>query len=200
MTAQTPNISADDPDLGRKIEVLPYDPAWPRQFDEQAARLRALLGDAVLAIDHVGSTAVPGLAAKPVIDIHLTAPNSADEPAYAPVLEGAGYRLLVREPGWFEHRMFKGRDPEVNLEVNLHVFSAGCPEPGRCRMFRDWLRNSPQDVARYASVKQALAQRRWEHVQDYANAKQDVIAEIMSRAEAWDNSGRPSAAAPSSNR
>ncbi len=184
MTEQRSNEA--DPELGRAIEVAPYDPAWPRLFDDQAARIRAALGAAALAIDHVGSTSVPGLAVTPVIDIHLTVRDSADEPSYAAALEAAGYRLAHREPAWFEHRMFKALAPEVNL----HVFSAGCAELERCRLFRDWLRVSAADRALYAGVKQKLAQRRWARVQDYADAKQGVIAEIMARAQAWSQQGR----------
>jgi len=170
-----------DPDRARKIEVMPYDPAWPRLFEVEAAKIRAALGSAALLIEHVGSTAVAGLAAKPVIDIQLAVPNSAEEDAYRPALERAGYRLVIREPEWFEHRLFKGAAPEANL----HVFSGGCAELDRCRLFRDWLRVTPRDVELYARTKQQLATRTWAHVQDYANAKQGVIAEIMARAAAW---------------
>src|SRR3954451_18724941 len=133
---------ASDPDRARKIEVVPYDAAWPRQFAAEESKIRAALGTAVLLIEHVGSTSVPGLAAKPVIDIQLAVRDSADEDAYRSALEHAGYRLLVRQAQWVEHRLFKGVTPETNL----HVFSAGCAELDRCRLFRDWLRVSPQDV------------------------------------------------------
>lgn len=170
-----------DPDRARKIEVVPYDAAWPRLFAAEEAMIRAALGVAALLIEHVGSTSVPGLAAKPVIDIQLAVRDSADEDAYRPALERAGYRLVIREPEWFEHRLFKGTAPETNL----HVFSAGCAELDRCRLFRDWLRVTPQDVALYGRTKQELATRAWGHVQEYANAKQGVIAAIMARAAAW---------------
>lgn len=171
----------DDPDRARKVEVVPYDAAWPRLFDAEEAKIRAALGAAALLVEHVGSTSVPGLAAKPVIDIQLAVRDSADENAYRSALERAGYRLIIREPEWFEHRLFKGAAPETNL----HVFSAGCRELDRCRLFRDWLCVTPQDVALYARTKQQLATQTWAHVQDYADAKQNVIAEIMARAAAW---------------
>ena len=170
-----------DPDRARQVEVVPYEAAWPRLFAAEEAKIRGALGAAALLIEHVGSTAVPGLAAKPVIDVQLAVRDSTDEAAYRSALERAGYRLIIREPEWFEHRLFKGAAPETNL----HVFSAGCPELDRCRLFRDWLRITPQDVALYARTKQELATQTWAHVQDYANAKQGVIAEIMARAEAW---------------
>ena len=169
-----------DPDRARKVEAVPYDAAWPRLFAAEEAKIRGALGAAALLIEHVGSTAVPGLAAKAVIDVQLAVRDSTDEAAYRSALERAGYRLIIREPEWFEHRLFKGAAPETNL----HVFSAGCPELDRCRLFRDWLRSTPQDVALYARTKQELATQTWAHVQDYANAKQGVIAEIMARAEA----------------
>jgi GrpB-like predicted nucleotidyltransferase (UPF0157 family) len=164
-----------------RLAVVDYDPAWPAQFAAEAAKVRAALGAVTLSVEHVGSTSVPGLAAKPVIDINLTVADSADEAAYAPALAAAGYRLVVREQAWFEHRMFKAAVPAVNL----HVFSAGCPELARMRLMRDWLRASPQDLALYAATKRALAERDWAIVQDYADAKGEVVAEIMARAEAW---------------
>lgn len=142
------------------------------------ARLRVALADRALRIEHVGSTSVPGLAAKPVIDIVLVVADSADEDAYAPDLESAGYVLHIREPEWFEHRMFRG--PET--AVNLHVFSLGCPEVDRMILFRDWLRDHAADRELYQRTKLALAHQDWKHVQDYAAAKTAIVAEILSRA------------------
>ena len=123
---------------------------------------------------------MPGLAAKPVIDIVLVVGDSANEGAYVPPLESAGYLLRIREPNWYEHRMFKGPD----AETNLHVFSAGCPEVDRMLMFRDWLRVDARDRDLYARTKLALAQQEWKEVQDYADAKTAVIDEVMARARA----------------
>jgi GrpB-like predicted nucleotidyltransferase (UPF0157 family) len=161
-----------------RIEIVDYDSEWPAVYRTQELRIRAALQERALAIEHVGSTAVPGLAAKPVIDIHLAVHDSADEDAYAHDLERVEYRLTVREPDWFEHRMFKAQAPEVNL----HVFSQGCPELDRCRAFRDWLRISSSDRALYAATKSRLSAHVWDRVQDYADAKHDVIEEIMGRA------------------
>lgn len=161
------------------IRIVEYDPAWPRLFTREAERIRRVLGDQVLGLEHVGSTSVPGLAAKPVVDIVLLVADSADEPAYVPLLEGVGYVLRHREPGWFQHRMFKGPD----TDVNLHVFSAGCPEVARTLAFRDRLRADAADRALYERTKRELAQREWPSVQAYADAKTDVIAHILSRAE-----------------
>src|SRR6266513_4010027 len=88
------------------IQIVDYDPEWPRLYEREAERVQSTLGDRVLLIEHVGSTSVPGLAAKPRIDILLVVADSADEQAYVPVLEAAGYVLRIREPDWYEHRAF----------------------------------------------------------------------------------------------
>jgi GrpB-like predicted nucleotidyltransferase (UPF0157 family) len=122
------------------IEVVDPDPAWPDQFALLAARIRTALGSRALVVEHVGSTSVPGLAAKPVIDIDLTVADSADEAAWLPELEAVGFELVIREPWWHEHRCLTSEDPRCNL----HVFSPDCPEPVRHVIFRDWLRQHPR--------------------------------------------------------
>ena len=162
------------------VVLVEYDPAWPRFFAREEARIRGALGDAALQVEHAGSTSIPGLAAKPIVDIVLVVPDSADEPAYVPALEAAGYVLRIREPDWYEHRALKGTDPRVNL----HVFSAGCPEVERMLLFRDHLRRDARDRDLYERTKRELAQRDWKYVQHYADAKSDVVAEILERAGA----------------
>jgi GrpB-like predicted nucleotidyltransferase (UPF0157 family) len=164
--------------LSSRILIADYDPQWPELFGREADRIRAALGDLALRIEHTGSTSVPGLVAKPIIDILLVVTNSADEDTYVPALEAAGYLLRIREIKWYEHRMFKG--PDAN--INLHVFSSGCPEIDRMLMFRDWLRNKAADRDLYARTKLALAQKEWEYVQNYADAKTVLIEEIIARA------------------
>lgn len=164
--------------LSASIRLVKYDPEWPRMFEREAQRILAALGDRALRIEHVGSTSVPELPAKPIIDIVLVVAESGNEPQYAAALEKAGYRLHLREPGWYEHRMFNG--PENS--VNLHVFSFGCSEIERMVRFRDWLRVSKDDRDLYARTKRALAKREWKYTQHYADAKSVVIEEIMSRA------------------
>lgn len=167
------------PLVGR-IEVVDYDPEWPALYAREEQRIRSLLGDRVVRIEHTGSTSVPGLPAKPIIDLTLEVPDSAGEPEYVPDLEAAGYRLTIREPDWFEHRLFKG--PDTN--VNLHVFSAGCEETGRMVLLRDWLRANEADRGLYAKRKRELAARDWKYVQQYADAKTEVVQEILARADA----------------
>jgi GrpB-like predicted nucleotidyltransferase (UPF0157 family) len=169
----------EPPRLVGRIEVADYDPAWPRLFEREADRIRAVLGRRVVQLEHVGSTSVPGLAAKPIIDILLVVPDSGDEPAYLPELEAAGYLLVIREPEWQQHRVFKGPD----TDVNLHVYSPGSPEIERYLRFRDRLRSDPADRERYQRVKRGLAQRDWRYVQQYADAKTEVVEEILARAQ-----------------
>jgi GrpB-like predicted nucleotidyltransferase (UPF0157 family) len=160
------------------IVVADYDPEWPGWFERAAEGIRAALGEAALDIHHVGSTSVPGLAAKPLIDIDLVVADTTDEEAYVPQLEAAGYVLRVREPDWFEHRMLRGFEPPVNL----HVFPPECPEVERMVLFRDWLRANDADRELYARTKRELGAQEWKYVQNYADAKTAVVEEILSRA------------------
>jgi GrpB-like predicted nucleotidyltransferase (UPF0157 family)/ribosomal protein S18 acetylase RimI-like enzyme len=168
----------EPPKLTGKILVADYDPAWPGLFRREADRIRSLLRKRVLQLEHIGSTSVPGLAAKPIIDILLVVPDPSDEPAYVPDLEAAGYELVIREPDWYQHRCFKG--PDTN--VNLHVYPPGCPEIERYLTFRDRLRSHPGDRARYQRVKHELAERDWTYVQEYADAKTEVVESILAGA------------------
>lgn len=164
--------------LGKPIELVDYDPAWPVVYEGEAEKIRTALGERVLGLEHAGSTSVPDLAAKPIIDIVLTVADSADEDAYVPSLEAAGYALTIREPEWHEHRALKGTGPTVNL----HVFADGCPEIERMLAFRDRLRSNQDDRELYERTKRGLAQRTWTYTQDYADAKTEVVEEILSRA------------------
>lgn len=166
--------------LAQPIQLAEYDPEWPRLFAREATRLQAILGERVRLLEHIGSTSVPGLAAKPIIDILLVVANSAEEPAYIPDLEAAGYVLRVREPNWYQHRLFKGPD----TDINLHVFSSGCPEIERVLVFRDWLRSNAADRQLYERTKRELARQEWKYMQNYADAKTAVVEEILARAQA----------------
>ena len=141
--------------LNGPIALAESNPEWPAQFARQARRIKSALGERALRIEHVGSTSVPGLAAKPIIDILLVVADSADEPSYVPALEAAGFVLRIREPEWHEHRLFKG--PEINL--NLHVFSAGSVEVERLLLLRDRLRENPAERQLYEQTKRSGAGR-----------------------------------------
>jgi len=136
------------------------------------------LGIRALAIEHIGSTSVPGLAAKPIVDIAVLVEDSSDEAAYLPALVAAGYILRVREPDWHEHRML--RTPE--LDVHVHIFSTGCEEVTRQRAFRDCLRSNFEDRLRYETLKRGLAKEDWPDMDAYARAKTDMVEEITARA------------------
>ncbi len=166
--------------LSGPIVLSEYQPTWPEAYRRHASRIRHPLSQRAVRLEHVGSTSVPGLPAKPIIDIALEVLDSSDEPSYVSDLEAAGYVLRIRETDWFEHRMFR----DLDLGVNLHVFSAGCSETDRMVRFRDWLRGNASDRDLYARAKRELASREWTYLQQYADAKTDVIASIMVRAEA----------------
>jgi GrpB-like predicted nucleotidyltransferase (UPF0157 family) len=162
------------------VHLSPYDPNWPLWYAAEAHTIRAALGVGVLSLEHVGSTSVPGLVAKPIIDILLVVADPANEASYVPVLERSGYVLRIREPDWYEHRLLKRVDPAVNL----HVFGpSGRQEIDRMLRFRDRLRSDPADRERYARTKISLAARTWRHVQFYADAKSDVIEDVLRAAE-----------------
>ena len=163
--------------LDGPVLLADYDPAWPGLYQREAARIRSVLGDRVLLLEHVGSTAVPGLAAKPIVDILLVVADTADEDAYVPDLERAGYRLWIREPDWHQHRLFKGPD----TDINLHVHPPDSPEIDRHLRFRDHLRSDGADRELYEGTKRELAARRWTYVQQYAEAKTQVVEAILER-------------------
>lgn len=166
------------PLLNSTIYLAPYDPEWPSQFNHLKKQIIGALGDGVLRLEHVGSTAVPGLSAKPIIDMVLAVADSSDEPSYVKTLDEKGFTLRIREPDWYEHRVL--RPPDVN--GNLHVFSDGCEEIETMVLFRDWLRNHDEDRVLYEDTKRELAAETWKYTQNYADAKSEIVREIMERA------------------
>jgi len=177
---------SEPPRLDGPIHLADYDPEWPVLYEREAARIRAVLGDAIVSLDHVGSTSVPGISAKPIIDILLVLEDTADESRYVPAMEAARYRLVIREPHWHEHRVFKG--PDTN--INLHTFQVGSSEIERMLAFRDRLRAHPDERDEYERTKRELAARTWAYVQHYATAKGEVVEAIITRALA-DRSAAP---------
>src|SRR5579871_1201746 len=164
--------------LSEKISVVDYNSQWPELFRQEAERIRGILNGRGLRIEHTGSTSVPGLAAKPIVDMVLVVADSAKEEEYVPALERNGYILRIRETDWYEHRMFKG----PGVDINLHVFSDGCPEIDRMLLFRDWLRTNDSDRDLYARTKLDLARKEWKYMQNYADAKTEIVNEILARA------------------
>jgi GrpB-like predicted nucleotidyltransferase (UPF0157 family) len=168
----------------RPITIDDYDSAWPATFAREEDRIRHALGPVVIAIDHVGSTAVPGLAAKNRLDIDLIVADPADEAAYVPALEPAGYVLRTREPDWYEHRCLWTHDHGVNL----HVFGPDCDEHLRHLIFRDWLRDHPYDRDRYAAEKRRIAAAHPMDIAGYVNQKAAIVIEILRQAGCVDSS------------
>lgn len=164
-----------------EITIVDYNVDWPKKYQSHAEVISDALRQFAVRIEHIGSTSVPGLAAKPIIDILVVVPDSSDEPAYLPALESSGYVLRVREPDWNEHRMF--RTPE--RDVHVHVYSAGCHEIQRCLAFRDCLRRSVIDKRRYEQTKRELA-KEWLDMNAYAEAKTAVIESILAVSGAAD--------------
>lgn len=154
----------------REIAIVDYDPGWPDRFRREAARIHGALGAIALSVEHIGSTAVPGLAAKPIVDILVTVAQPDDEASYCPSLVRAGYVLRVREIG---HRMF--RTPEG--DVHIHIWSAPS-DVQRHLVFRDRLRSDQDARAAYEATKRELA-RNHRDVNHYARAKTAVIDRIL---------------------
>jgi GrpB-like predicted nucleotidyltransferase (UPF0157 family) len=167
----------EPPKKFQEVVLAEYDPEWPALYERERERIEQALGAEALRIEHVGSTSVPGLAAKPVIDIVLVVADSSREETYVPPLEEAGYIMRIREPDWFEHRMFIRKD----VRLHLHVYSDGCQEIDRMTGFRDRLRASDEDRELYERTKRELAAKEWRYVQNYADAKSAVVRQILER-------------------
>ena len=162
----------------RAIVIEEYDPAWVAHFEQVKASLAEALGPRALEIEHFGSTAVPGLGAKGIIDVLVGVQDVDDEAAYGPALEASGWAIRVRQPG---HRMY--RTPEQ--DVHAHVFTDGSEAAGIRLLFRDWLRHDAADRQLYEDTKRALARQEWEATNYYSDAKGGVVAEILGRAQRW---------------
>jgi GrpB-like predicted nucleotidyltransferase (UPF0157 family) len=170
-------LVGEPPKKWQTIVIEDYDPAWADRFAAVSSLLSEVLGDLITGIEHVGSTSVPGLAAKPIIDIDLLLDETADESRYLPLLQRLGYRLVLREPWWYGHRMLVS----AAEDVHLHVWPQAAPEPVRHRLFRDWLRSHPEDRELYAMTKRRLARDTADQPGDYSLAKNDVIDDIYAR-------------------
>ncbi len=176
---ESPFVSGHPPTT--ELSIAEYDRSWPAQYERLAGLIRTALGPGVLALDHVGSTAVPGLAAKPIIDVDLTVSDVAAESTYVPALEACGFQLVVREPWWYGHRLLRYREPAGNL----HVWSPDCAEAARHLIFRDWLRANPCECELYLRTKRAASEETMAaagDVEAYNAHKQAVIRQIYSRA------------------
>ena len=162
----------------RSIVIEDYDPAWTARFEQVHAALQRALGPKAHRIEHFGSTAVPGLGAKGIIDVLVTVDDADDEASYDPPLTQAGFHMRVRQPG---HRMYRTPD----LDVHVHIFTEGGDAANIRLLFRDWLRHDAHDRRLYEETKRELARKDWDATNDYSQAKGTVVAEILVRAQRW---------------
>jgi GrpB-like predicted nucleotidyltransferase (UPF0157 family) len=165
------------------LQVVPYNPQWPSIFTTIKQQILTALGDqTVISINHVGSTSIPGLPAKDTIDIDLEVLDIANEASYVPPLEAAGFKFLLREPHWHDHRFFCSYKPYA---VNLHVWGPECPEVIRHQIFRQRLLDCPEDMKEYLKAKEMAASQIEEsggNMQDYNLLKEDTIRKILRNA------------------
>jgi GrpB-like predicted nucleotidyltransferase (UPF0157 family) len=168
------------------IVVVDYDEKWPIRYGVVRQTVQVALGPSALRVEHIGSTSVPGLAAKPIIDVLVVVQDVEDEAAFVSPLERAGFVLRVREP---EHRMFRTQ----TRDVHVHLYEPDHEEVSACLDLRDWLRADADDRALYERTKRLLATRTWTDMNEYADAKTDVILAILGRARAWRASQEPTA-------
>lgn len=152
-----------------------YDDSWPGVYQEHRRRIRDALAASDLEIEHIGSTSVPGLAAKPIIDIVVAVNDITAEEDYLDPLIAAGYELRVREPG---HRLV--RTP--SRDVHVHLYQQGAPAIEEYLLLRDRLRSDAADRALYEKTKRELLNRRWDDMNDYSDAKTEIIVAIKARA------------------
>jgi len=160
----------------RPLEVVAYDPEWPRVFDAHRERIDKALRGTAVGIEHIGSTSVPGLAAKPIIDIVIAVDDITAEEDFLPQLLAAGYELRVREPG---HRLV--RTPA--RDVHVHILGKTDPALDRYLVFRNRLRLDADDRALYERTKRELMSRGFDDMNAYSDAKTTVVAEILGRAQ-----------------
>ncbi|MFN8674168.1 MAG: GrpB family protein [Candidatus Sericytochromatia bacterium] len=165
--------------LNSTIYLTEYNPEWAYKFEALKNNINKALGEKVIKLEHVGSTSIINMPAKPIIDLVLEVEDSSIEISYVPQLEEIGYKLKIREPNWFEHRLLKSSDNKVNL----HVFSKGCKESDRMISFRDWLNKHHQDFELYKNRKLELSKKTWKYTQEYADAKSEVVLDILTRAK-----------------
>lgn len=166
------------------ITIIEPNPLWLQRFEEVKERVQNALGEIVIDIAHSSSTSVPGLPAKDIIDIDISLKDATDEGSYVRLLEDTGFRFLLREPGWHQHRFFVENWPDA-YHVNLHVWGPDSPEVVRHRIFRDWLLRNPEDLQLYAKVKREAAEQSaiaGDSMMDYTQRKDNTIQDILERA------------------
>lgn len=173
---------------GRAYEIIDYDPAWPEMFEKEAARIKAALGDVAVRIEHVGSTAVPGLAAKPIIDIQVSVAEMFPRERFVAPLEALGY-LFLPDPTDPDHEYLK-REVGGARTHQIHVCPAGSEWERRHLLFRDHLRAHQEDAARYAELKRRLAAEHPNDILGYIDGKTPFVREIEASSIDVERAGR----------
>ena len=170
-------IGESDPE---PISLTEASAAWPEQFVSLKARLASALGSGV-RIEHVGSTSIPGIAAKPIIDIQVSVPDLADESRFVPAIESVGIPLRMREPD-LGHVYFRDKQPRT---VHIHVCQAGSKWERVHLLFRDYLRTHPEAARAYEDMKRAAAVAYGDDRIAYTEAKGPFIESVLAAAEGW---------------
>lgn len=167
----------------RRVEVVPHDPAWAQSFQAEAEVIRAILGSEVVAVHHIGSTAIPGISAKPIVDIMVEVRDIARVDAYADRFAAQGYRPMGENgiPG----RRYFIKGPDEARTHHVHIFAAGNPEIERHLTFRDYMIAHPEDARAYSRLKEDLAARFPTDIDSYVAGKDAFVKEIDRRAAAW---------------
>lgn len=172
----------------RTVIVVPYNPDWPRMYHEEASRLEALMGDQIIAIHHIGSTAIPGMSAKPIIDILVEVHDIDQIDDFNDSFIQSGY--LPKSEAGIPGRRFVIRGDEENRSCHVHIFPRGHPDVARHLVFRDYLTAHPQEAQRYASLKEELATQFPTDIESYMDGKDGLIKELEQKALDWHQIGK----------
>ena len=167
-----------------RVEVVPHNPRWRDEFEAEAKRVAAALGENVVAIHHIGSTAIPGIYAKPVVDFLVEVRDIAEVDGRSPAMESLGYEVLG-EYGIPGRRYFRKDDREGIRTHHIHAFEAGSAEVERHLAFRDYMIAHPVDAQRYSELKRKLAEEHPQSMDGYMDGKDGFIKEIDRRAAQW---------------
>lgn len=163
----------------RAFAIVPHDPIWSSRFEAESERLQSAFGDQIVRVEHVGSTSVPGLGAKPVVDIQVSVRSMVPRATYMEPLVKLGYRWGL-DPWTDEHEFFS-RDEDGQRAFHVHVCGQDSQWERRHLAFRDWLRTHPEDAAAYERLKRDLAERHRRDTYTYADAKTAFIREVEAR-------------------
>nr|WP_244561486.1 GrpB family protein [Ensifer aridi] len=165
-----------------KIEIADWSPEWPESFRRKASAIRRALGDRAFRIDHIGSTSIQGLAAKPIIDIQVSVAAFDPIERLTEPLREIGYEWRQANPD-LTKRYFRERPGDER--THIHIRRLGSWHEQWALLFRDYMRVHPEEHAPYAALKRALAERYRENRAAYTNGKADHLWAIIRRADRW---------------